>query len=215
MDELITRLTEGLRVSDVVLKPVRTLRGRFKEEVNLDVHIIQGDESARLLFLKVFKGRGPYYKPWVEVYGVVPRVELQNQVISFYGSGIEASLYSLVTHHLPPGGSIYVEYYEDLETSRHLELGVPPPATRLGYILFNMGYTWFKDWYYSEGLMEGGQKLQAVKPLDNKRREADLEEITRQLKAFIDEAGEGAQELLPAIERSTGILRSLMPKYGY
>ena len=59
-----------------------------------------------------------------------------------------------------------VVYLNHIETNLGLQKGVPPPITELGYLLWNAGCTWFKDWYFSEGFREGDVKLQGEKPLN-------------------------------------------------
>ncbi len=56
-----------------------------------------------------------------------------------------------------------MEYYEDRQTLRELKEGKPPEETRLGKKLKALGYRYLRDWYYPEGWMEGGYKLQAEK----------------------------------------------------
>ncbi|MHA1209321.1 MAG: DUF1122 family protein [Candidatus Freyarchaeota archaeon] len=49
-----------------------------------------------------------------------------------------------------------------------------PPS--LGYKLFQLGFTWFKDWYFAEGFWEGGVKLQGEKT-NEQNRNRQLEKI--------------------------------------
>ena len=49
-------------------------------------------------------------------------------------------------------------------------MGFPPALTRQGYRLLEYGFTWSKDWYFSEGGHEGGQKIQGEKPLHERAR---------------------------------------------
>lgn len=43
----------------------------------------------------------------------------------------------------------------------------PEVITHLGFLLFNNGCTWFKEWFLPEGGFEGGQKLQGEKPVSS------------------------------------------------
>ena len=44
---------------------------------------------------------------------------------------------------------------------------------------------WFKDWYFPEGWMEGGMKLQATRPLNRDIRALREEQAARELEAFV------------------------------
>ncbi len=134
----------------------RAWRGRFPEEWNLDIDVCPGNECGRAFSVKVFLGRPPY-RAWAEVHSVV-RPELMLGAVEDHVIGVLSSW-------LRPGETLYFEYVWDPITTRELELGVPPQASRLGYKLLMHGFTWMKDWYYPEGFMEGSPKLQAEKPL--------------------------------------------------
>ncbi len=119
--------------------------GRFVEEENITI----GKYGKRLLFIKAFYGRKPYWKEWVELFHISPE---------FFGSPFEDDLYGILAKHFR---RIFVEYYEDAHTLRELKEGREPQNTRLGSKLKALGYRFFRDWYYPEGWMEGGYKLQA------------------------------------------------------
>ncbi|MCX8060060.1 MAG: DUF1122 family protein, partial [Aquificaceae bacterium] len=106
-------------------------------------------EGKRLLFIKAFYGRKPHWKEWVELFHVEPH---------FFGSQEEDELLRIVSRHFR---RVFVEYYEDSQTLEELRRGVPPQETRLGSKLRALGYRYFRDWYYPEGWLEGGYKLQA------------------------------------------------------
>ncbi|MCS6998049.1 MAG: DUF1122 family protein [Aquificaceae bacterium] len=120
-------------------------RGRFIEEENLTLE----REGKRLMFLKAFYGRKPYWKEWVELFHIEPQ---------FFRSPSEEELYRIIRRHFR---RVFVEYYEDKQTLEELKRGIPPENTRLGSKFKLLGYRFFRDWYYPEGWMEGGYKLQA------------------------------------------------------
>lgn len=122
-------------------------KGRFAEEENIAL----GKEGKRLLFMKVFYGRKPYWKEWVELFHIER---------NFFGSPQEEVLYSILSRYFR---RVFVEYYEDGKTLEELKRGKEPQETRLGSLLRKLGYRYFRDWYYPEGWMEGGYKLQAEK----------------------------------------------------
>jgi len=151
-----------LKTSWGVLKAQRIARGRFPEKTNIDIHFYTDNSDVHILYLKIFRGRNPYYRPWIEIFGI--NVELQiGRNKSYFDSPIEDLLLNMVASTLSGGESLFVEYVSDDMTRKELELGVPEHATRLGLKLLMLGFYWFKDWYFLEGFMKGGQKLQVQK----------------------------------------------------
>jgi len=143
-EEFIKVLEEGILAEGKRLYLSKREKGRFLEEENLTLAL----DGKRVLFLKVFYGRTPYWKEWVEVFNIDP---------SFFSSPFEERLYELLSKHFR---RIFVEYYNDKETLLALQRGTPPEETRLGRLLLRYGYRYLRDWYYPEGLMEGGCKIQ-------------------------------------------------------
>ena len=86
---------------------------------------------------------------------------------------------------LDPGSSLMVAYQGD-ETEAALRRRVPPAGTPLGLAMLRAGFRWFKDWYYPEGGREGGTKLQGTLPLDDDRRARAEDELSRELRAFLE-----------------------------
>jgi hypothetical protein len=125
-------------------------KGRFKEEFNIELKL----GGSHLCHVKVFTGRPPYYGPWAEVFNLSP---------SFVRSPWELHVYCVLHRYMEPGDTLYVEYIEDRETFDALRRGVPPEETRLGRLLAQCGFRVVKDWYFPEGWLEGGMKLQADK----------------------------------------------------
>ncbi len=152
----ILNLFKDTEVSGTVLTTKDLGPGRYIEERDLEVFVRKGNDEQHLLYLKVFNGRPPYYRPWIEVFGINPDVE-------FFGTFIEDTVFKKLSEALGPGESIFIEYGLDHETRSALQRGQPPEKTRLGSKLLQLGFRWFKDWYFPEGAMEGGQKLQAQK----------------------------------------------------
>ncbi len=185
LEEAVRRITRGVKIGGILVYAKNVSRGRFIEEVNLDIYLRAEGSEGFLLYIKVFYGRKPYYKPWVEFFGINESLEVGTRVINYYGSIYEDYLLSFFSRFIGPGEKIFVEYVDDAETRKQLEIGIPPAVTRLGYKLFRLGYTWFKDWYFPEGFMEGGQKLQGEKPLDNEVRLRQLRRIGEETKAFL------------------------------
>ncbi|WP_448587481.1 DUF1122 family protein [Thermocrinis sp.] len=146
--EIKKRLSEGIELPRGKLVLSQVSRGRFAEEENYTISL----EDRRILFAKAFYGRKPYYKEWIELFHIEEE---------FFSSAIEDTLLELFSKCYR---RIFVEYYQDRQTLMELKAGVPPDRTRLGAKLKSLGYTFFRDWYYPEGWMEGGYKLQAERP---------------------------------------------------
>ncbi|RMF23502.1 MAG: DUF1122 domain-containing protein [Deltaproteobacteria bacterium] len=181
LKDFVERLHTGIPAGPAVLAATRIWRGRFPEEQNIEL-CCRGKHAC---FVKVYHGWGKHYRPWIEITGISGEVAGENDRLLYYGSPIECALLEAAARSLPPAGKIFVSYGGDIETVRALARGVPPPASRLGALLFQLGFTWFKDWYFPEGLKEGGEKLQGEKPLDAAARCRQLAGIRRELELFV------------------------------
>lgn len=188
--------------------------GRFREEVNIELHLQRCGGGVRLLVVKYFRGRPPYYGRWVEVFAVAERVELCGQRFRFAGSSLERELLRSLAETLGGGDLLYVEYLYDPETARALRLGIPPALTRLGFELLQAGFTRLKDWYYPEGFMEGGPKLQGEKIVDKALREKHLSSICEEAASsapLLERLSEepGLRELVEACMRRAEAIREI------
>ncbi len=188
-------------------------KGRFREEANYELYL--GTEAGiPFLVLKCFAGRPPHYARWIEVFSVLPKINVGGCKIPFAGSELEALLLDLLARELEGGEALFIEYTYDPETSRLLELGAPPVVTRLGFLLFQLGFTWFKDWYFPEGFMEGSPKLQCEKPMNEEARLKHLAKLKEEVTAFIPELERLSSdarlgfEALRALERARIILET-------
>ncbi|MDY6769348.1 MAG: DUF1122 family protein [Candidatus Nanohaloarchaea archaeon] len=97
----------------------------------------------------------------------------------------DRDLFTALTDALAPGGHVMVHYL-GTDTADALTADVPPPATPLGFLLWHAGCRWFKDWYFTEGWMEGSQKLQGNLPVDDATRREREAEMREELAAFLD-----------------------------
>ncbi len=210
VDPLKALIRNGIRVSSYTVRAARVRQGRFAEEINADVVIEKGACREDLLHMKIFTGRPPYYRPWIEVFGIAPEPRICGKTIKYFDSPVEDVVLKTVADALEGGERLFVEYYRDVETMKALELGVPPPATRLGHKLFVLGFTWFKDWYFPEGFMEGGPKLQAEKALNEYQRNEALRKILGELEAFVESNQRSANEyVLRSVERARQIIKQI------
>jgi hypothetical protein len=78
--------------------------------------------------------------------------------------------------------------------------------------LFRRGFTWFKDWYFPEGFMEGDQKLQAEKPIDEHASQRHRARWVREINVFIERAGPnpGEQRIIADALHRAGILKETL-----
>lgn len=204
--DLIDVFKEGFVVGNIIVKG-RIWRGRFPEEYNIEAIVESIECRGPLFHVKVFTGRPPYYKPWVEIHSI-----LSSACGVTFGGMVEDAVLDLLSAHASPGGRVFVEYEWDPVTIKELESGIPPALSRLGYKLLVRGFTWFKDWYYPEGFMEGGRKLQAEKPTTPEHAREHLKAIALQARALIDR---GVPQGMERVEsRARGILLLLGLNYG-
>ncbi len=120
----------------------------------------------------------------------------------------DTSILPEVANMLGPGASLMVAYGED-ETERALRRKVPPQATPLGVALLEAGCRWFKDWYFPEGGMEGGTKLQGTIPLDRRRRVEGARRLLGELDSWERSGSPGVESAIGEwAQRARGILRA-------
>ncbi len=163
---------DGTPTSRGPLRVVDVRRGRFPEECDAAVEV-DGEIAIRL---KHFAGRASAgVPPWIEA-GVVRDDE------AFLRELVQA-LGAL----LPSGGRLMVLYGDD-ETEHGLKRRFPPVVTPIGKALFDSGCTWFKDWYYPEGWMEGELKLQGNKPVSEESRRQQLADLRARVEDWLAES---------------------------
>lgn len=132
--------------------------GRFKWEKNLTLVLKRENCEDFLCFVKVFLGY-EYYRPWIEVFSINGKP----CGYVFFGSPVEREMFKRIYDFLPIGGKLYIEYYEDSETFNVLKKDIDPSESRMGRVLLGVGFRKLRNWYYPEGLREGGQKIGAEK----------------------------------------------------
>lgn len=89
----------------------------------------------------------------------------------------------LLARELGAGSSLMVAYDKG-PTFDALRRKVPPAATPIGLALLRAGCRWLKDWYYPEGGLEGGMKLQGVVPLSESHRRRSASALLRELEEW-------------------------------
>ncbi len=185
-DRYIKYLEQGFVVNGFTVKGEPIKGARFREEYNMRVIVHNGDRSDQICCAKIFTGRLPYYRPWVELFDIYGYLHMGETDVEYFNSELEQGILRFFADMLGPGENLFVEYYRDQETRRQLQAGVPAPATRLGALLYERGFTWFKDWYFPEGFLEGEQKLQGEKPLNTEEKNRQNTRLFRELDTFID-----------------------------
>lgn len=212
LENAIEKIVDGISIGEFKLYSKKISKGRFRGEFNLDIYLQKDKEEALLLHIKVFYGLKPHYKQWVEFFNINKNITLKGKAIEYFDSIFEEKLLSFFSNAIEPGGKIYVEYYEDRETLDGLSHSFPAPVTRLGYKLFNLGFTWFKDWYFPEGWLEGGEKLQGEKPLDEDSKNRQTRKLHDEISRFLErtkERNDNELYVTKAVERARNILNKI------
>jgi len=172
---VIDRLLDGVEIAGLVLTAEKR-RSRFPEEHDYRASLSRQDCQA-VFHIRVFDGRPPHYRPWIEVY-MVPGRECFPRTVEDY-------ILALASNALGPAGKLYFEYGWDPETLEELSRGVPAPVSRLGLQMVAHGFTWVRDWYHPEGFWEGGQKLAGEKPLTRGHARRHIEEAVREAREYV------------------------------
>ncbi|MEM3832067.1 MAG: DUF1122 family protein [Thermoprotei archaeon] len=211
LKDAVLKIINGVYINDFCIYAKNITKGRFSEEMNLDFYLKKHDQEAFLLSVKVFHGRKPYYRPWIEVFNINNEPKINNEKIVYFNSNLENTMLLTFSHMLENGESIYVEYYSDIETKKQLDLDFPPAVSRLGYKLFALGFSWFKNWYFPEGFMEGNVKLQAEKPINDNVKAMQLTKMYEEIIIFIKRIESFKKEwyIINAIERAKNIIDNL------
>ena len=193
MKDLIEKLRKGVEIERGRILKAEVKGGRFAQEFNLDLFL----EGKLLLHAKLFFGRG-HYRDWIELFGLSRDI---------YGTEVEGKILDLFSPHT---GRLFIEYFEDLKTAEELKKGVPPALSRLGFELARRGFTYVRDWYIPEGLMEGGHKLQGEKTESPEVQEKRFIKLKKDLEEFLKKSQD--EELKERALERFKILQSLWRK---
>jgi hypothetical protein len=204
-------LLNGISIDDFTIYAKEKKSTRFAEESDLDIFIKKGDAESFLMKAKVFPGRKPNYMPWTELFNINSAPAIDDKPIAYFDSKFEDRLLDIFSSLPDNTGDLFIEYNSDIETASGLRSGYPAAATRLGFKLFQRGFTWFKDWYFPEGHMEGGQKLQGEKSSDTESKKRQLNQVHGETKEFMEKhrASQSTDKFLAnALERAGKIIRT-------
>jgi hypothetical protein len=205
LKEARLELINGININNFKIYCNKETKGRFKEETNMSLFIKYKNEEDFLLNLKLFYGRGSFYKEWVEIYNINTFLSFLN----FFDSIIEEEILRFFYNYLENEGKLFIEYYKDRETVEQLERNYPIISTRIGFKLFKIGFINFKDWYFAEGFYEGGQKIQAEKNLNSYIKLKFMKEIYYEIMKFVNNNRNGDEILKKSIYYSNEILKIL------
>ncbi len=185
---------------------VKTSEGRFSNEIRFELFLASEHATSPqpVVHGRYFAGEA-YYRPWLEIH-YNETIVLNSRNLSLMEKGLDEKLFKHLSDLLPPASHIMVFYSNHPETEKALSVGVPPPATYIGYLLFQAGCTWFKDWYFPEGFMEGGVKLQGNKPLNDEHRRKALGKIKPELLQFLNKDNGENRLFLEAEKRGKKVL---------
>ena len=145
---------------------------------------------------------GPYPGfNWVEVLDYFASLPLDRGGTFEVTPEVERALFERLAGLVPAGGHFMAEYDSAARalTARALAARVPPVATPLGALLFEVGCgVAFRDWYISEGGREGPRKLQGFRALDDAHAHARALEAADALDAFLARAASLPRDLRAA-----------------
>jgi hypothetical protein len=183
----------GREMGGYSLEPCDFKRGRTGRESYFNLFLMRDGTLSLGPIVQglFFVGRGDYIKAWIE-FRYNPRAEFPDgAAVDLEEMGLTHELFSLLGGMIPPGGSMMVIYGAEshplsTDTEKGLKRAFPPAATPFGYYLWGIGLRWFKDWYFPEGWMEGGMKLQATRPLDESIKAQREEKARGELTIFVD-----------------------------
>jgi hypothetical protein len=158
------------------------------------IHLDDGQAQAR--FVEALYNDGPYPgQNWVEIFDMELPAPLRGK--HHFAPDLEPYLHP-VAAAIPPGGHLMAEY-EKLDwhtTQRGLLAGIPPLATPLGALLFELGVgDSFKDWYFPEGGMEGTRKLQGNRAYTGEQRAEMHAKRATELRHFLEGPAHGPAEI--------------------
>ena len=166
--EVLRQAVEGGELNGYSLEPRDFKQGRTGRETYFNLFLARGGQRSLSPVVQglFFVGRGDYIKAWIEFRYEPGATFPDGSTVDLEEMGLTAKLFSLLGGLIPPGGSMMAIYGAEhhpisADTEKGLKRSFPPAATPLGYHLWEAGMRWFKDWYFPEGWMEGGMKLQA------------------------------------------------------
>lgn len=200
VEKALRRVLDRKRVGYFTTHVTNVKRVRFAEERYFELYLkderghLQRDPAVKGIY---FAGRNGI-RAWVEA--------------DVRHGELERELFSLISKLIPAGGHLMVIYAptpgEHLRTAEELKSGVPPAATPLGYLMWQVGFRAFKDWYFPEGWKEGDTKLQGDKAVDAAQEKEMRAEVVTELKKWLAALGpEDHKRSEDAVRRAKEIIK--------
>ena len=215
--DIVTGKHLGETTTLVLLGPKNRFGARYFKIFLLDN---RGQVSEPPVVVGLYSS-GPYPSyNWMEVISLAEHVtfaspsEGRGRMLDVRSIGLDMELLKRIADLIPPGGHIMIEYDspEQQETARALDVGIPPAATPLGYLLYSIGCGMgFRNWYFAEGGSEGPRKLQGYKTLNEEHARERAHDLARELLTFLERPAElGHVDVeKPARQRAVQILSSM------
>jgi len=155
-------------------------------------------------------------KPWMDIeyyeeLEYLKEKETKDSLI-LSSSSLARKLFKNLGNIIPPGGHLMVSYEGEqiihTSTAKSLNMGIPPVATALGFLIFQGGFQLIKDWYLSEGGHEGPRKLWGEKAPDDTWAKTFYEKTALQIHKYLERIENLAHKELQesAFQRSKEIL---------
>ena len=185
-DHLLNDLNTGISIQNYRIYRSKIQPGRTSHEKRITVFIHKNEKTYELMDALLFSGIKPWYQPWIElIYPYDFSMIAKTLSLHFFDSILEKKVLNLFCTSLSYSAKIFVSYEQDDETRTGLMMHIPEVITRLGFLLYSFGFTWYKDWYFPEGGFEGGQKLQGEKPLDEHHKNRQMDKLYSQVSDFV------------------------------
>ena len=119
--------------------------------------------------------------------GVKPWFDVSYRKLKDDGSAL--NLFKYLGDIIPQGGHIMVSYEGEQKihknTLKSLNMGVPAAITPLGFLIFQAGFQYVKDWYFAEGGYEGPRKLWGEKAPDKEQAQIFLKKTADEISQFL------------------------------
>ncbi|NIO16484.1 MAG: DUF1122 domain-containing protein [Deltaproteobacteria bacterium] len=194
------------------------------------IKLYLGDAAGNLSDRPVIEGifswgnRGKI-QPWMdliytEAVSLTGKGDGEGATLRLDDAAIDGELFRHLGGLIPRGGHLMVSYEGTdpvhRDTLRGLYAQVPPAATPLGFLLFNAGFEYIKDWYLAEGGNEGPRKLWAEKAPDDGWKMHFLKKTEDALVLFLKRGLETEHRDLNSAgrERAEKILRAMRGPKG-
>ena len=132
---------------------------------------------------------------------------------------LDRKLFRYLGETITHGGHLMVSYEGDqkihLLTENSLNMGTPPAATPLGFLLFQAGFQLVKNWYLSEGGHEGPRKLWGEKAPDERWAQVFYRKTFQEIHRFLDKNHDSSQrELMEKSTQRAEEILDLIEKYS-